>query len=127
VEALCQIALNWKTGRLSIRQHFQNASPDLSDNRFGAFIRAYLSRHPALINAWQGYSEDKRTAPSPYLDGRTVGFFDVLGGEGRHQDVRRYQDRAKACTDFIYREAMWVLQNQRVSGLADERSERRSS
>jgi len=109
VEPLCQIALNWKKGDRSIVQHFGNASPDLSDKRFPALVRAYLSHHPALINAWQGYSEDKRTSPSPYLDGRTVGFFEVLDGKVRHRDVRRYRDRASACADFIFREALWVL------------------
>jgi hypothetical protein len=117
VKPLCDIALNWKKGSLSIRQHFQNASPDLSDGRFRAFVGAHLSHRPALITAWQGYSEDKRTSPSPYLDGRKVGFFEVSDREGRRKHVRQYRDRATACADFIYREAMWVLENRRVSGL----------
>ena len=117
VKPLCQVALNWKEGRLSIRQHFQNASPDLSDGRFGAFVRAYLSQHPVLMDAWQAYSEDKRTSSGPYLDGRRVGFFEVLDGKGRYQDVRGYRDRAAACADFVYREAMSVLENRRVPGL----------
>src|ERR1700737_1707173 len=81
VGPLCQIALNWKKGDRSIVQHFGNASPDLSDKRFPALVRAYLSHHPALINAWQGYSEDKRTSPSPYLDRRPVGFFEGVEWE----------------------------------------------
>jgi len=82
VEPLCQIALNWKKGDLSILQHFGNASPDLSDKRFPAFVRAYLSHHPALISAWQEYSKDKRTSPSPYLDGRQLVFSRCWMGKG---------------------------------------------
>jgi hypothetical protein len=117
VKPLCEIALAWRGGRVSIHQHFQHASPDLSDGRFGAFVRAYLSHHPALIDAWQAYSEDKRTSSGPYLDGRKVGFCEVLDGKGRLRDVRGYRDRAAACADFVYREAMSVLENRRVPGL----------
>ena len=77
VEPLCHIAQNWKTGDRSIRQHFERASPDLSDAaRATALIRHQLAAEPALAEAWQTYSYDKRSSPSPYLDDCEVGYFD---------------------------------------------------
>jgi hypothetical protein len=114
VEPLCRIALNWRTGDLSIRDHFRNALPDLGHSHFTAFVRAHLRHRPALIKAWEDYSADKRGSPSPFLSDRTVGFFEVLEGKAQSKDVRQYRDRANACADFIYREAVWVLERRRA-------------
>jgi hypothetical protein len=90
---------------VTIRRLFEEARPDLSDRRvFEALLTARLAGDPDLIEAWQGYSWDKRSSPSPYLDGLEVGFFDH-----DRRDVVRHSDRAMACADFVFREASWVL------------------
>ena len=119
VEPLCRIAEDYKRAiaRLcdpdasgaeprSILQQFVEAAPDLSDEDRARFVvQEYLAERPDLIEAWQTYSYDKRTTPSPYLDGMEVGYF-----EGHRRDVVVYEDRSQACADFICREAKWVLE-----------------
>jgi len=90
-------------GSVLLRQLFGRASPDLSDAaRAAALIRLRLGEDPALAEAWQTYSCDKRSRP--YLDDCEVGLFD-----GKRREVVRYEDRLDACADFIIREARWVL------------------
>ena len=87
---------------------FREASPDLSDRqRFIELVSGYLDRHEELLETWQTYSYDKRSSPSPYLDGTEVGFF-----SGERTNVRRYEKSLDACADFIYREASWVLERR---------------
>jgi hypothetical protein len=75
-------------------------------------VEQRLRRDAGLVEAWQGYSWDKRTSPSPYLDGVEVGFYD-----GGRRDVATHRDEASACADFLFREASWVL-NRRNAGAA---------
>jgi len=108
VEATCRLPLVYRTGDKSIRQLFEAARDQLHDR--AAFIAAaaqWLRHHPELINAWQGYSEDKRR-PGPYLEltSLKVGCYDVASG---HRDVHVHGDPVDACADFIYREALAVL------------------
>ena len=73
VEPLCRIAQQWRTDDLSIREHFEPVQPDLEEEaRAIELIRAQLVRSPVLVEAWQQYSRDKRTTPSPYLEGLEV-------------------------------------------------------
>ncbi len=110
VEPLCAIATIWRASGKSIHQNFQNAAPELADlPRLRFLIGEYLALHRELVDAWQGYSEDKRTSSGPYLDRKKVGYFD-----GEHLlDVRQYHDLARACADFICREAVSVLEQRR--------------
>jgi len=70
-----------------------------------AAVRAYLVKNPALVAAWKGWSQDKRTSAGWYFSpdgGRyIVGFF--RGGERAEFD-----DPFDACSAFILREA-WEL------------------
>lgn len=107
LEPLCRIAQQWKVddGLTCLRRHFERVSPDVSDAaRAVALVRVQLDEDPALAEAWQTYSYDKRSRPNPYLDDCEVGHFD-----GKRRDVIRYDDRLDACADFIVREARWVL------------------
>ena len=100
VDPLCQIAVNWKTRdrNLPLRTQFETANPDLVDDaRFKALVRERLLQDPALMAAWQGYSEDKRVMPSPYIEGRAVGYFKDL----KRQGVRTHKKLVNACADFI--------------------------
>ena len=112
LEPLCQIARVWKTRDASVRDLFTGAAPDLSDGAsFTTFVYARLRSSHELLDAWQGYSWDKRTAPSPYINGTEVGFFDGT----RKEDMRIHENAAEACADFIYREAVWVIEGRRAT------------
>src|SRR5262245_61483006 len=103
VEPVCSLAKTWRTGNASIRQLFEPARSHLDDREeFVAAVTGWLRAHPDLVEAWQGYCDDKRTARGPYLDVRIpqVGFYD----SGDH-DATDHTDVVDACADFIYREA----------------------
>jgi hypothetical protein len=109
VEAVCGLPLVYGRGGRSIRQHFEPAGAHLGDRTaFLGAVGGWLRGHPEVIGAWQGYSEDKRAA-GPYLDLNRleVGLYDASAG---YRDVRAHTDAVDACADFIYREAVWVLQ-----------------
>ncbi len=92
VDATCTIAESWRTSGLSIREHFQRAAPDLGDEAdFVAVVSRHLRSQPELTQAWQGYVDDKRGTPSPYLDllSTEVGWMNT---EGQREDVSRYDD-----------------------------------
>lgn len=112
VEAMCRAVESQQGSGKSILQAFREAAPDLSDlRRVRLLAGEFLSSQPMLVDAWQGYSYDKRTSSGPYLDWKKVGYFD-----GRREiDVRQYHDRSRACADFVCREAVSVLQGSRPS------------
>jgi hypothetical protein len=120
LEPLVRVALDWREGSSSIRQLFEQAAPDLSDPRFEWLVRERLRNDPALIDAWQNYSYDKRGSPSPYLDRNRVGFFEVVGEQPTHSAVRNHKNPVDACADFIHREAAWVLERRNAPGGAIE-------
>ncbi len=106
------IARKWREPGATIRGLFGAASPELSDKpTFERVVTERLRKDQELINAWQMYSEDKRSSPSPYRDGLEVGFLDR-----ELFDVTEHVDSASACADFLYREACWVLLHARVDG-----------
>ena len=111
VSNLVTIALTWRSGDRSIRELFEAAGPDLDDaEALRRAIHDALVADPLLPPAWQTYSYDKRSSPSPYLDGPEAGFYDG----GRH-DVVVYDDPVDACADFICRESAWVLRRERIA------------
>lgn len=115
VERTCRIAKSWRIGAESVREHFQRAAPDLSDEpSFLAAVRGHLRSQPELVHAWQSYVDDKRGTPSPYLDLRSaeVGWMNT---RGKREDISRHDDEFDAAAQFIWREANWVLTRQRVT------------
>jgi hypothetical protein len=111
VEALSRVPLAFKEGNKSVRDLFQAAGPDLSDEaRFLSLVSAYLRQNPTLVEAWQSYSYDKRTGEGPYMDNCEVGFY----ASGRY-DVRHHDDNTTACGDFVFRESVWVLERRRIA------------
>jgi hypothetical protein len=111
VEAICGLPLVYGSGEKSIRQHFEPARARLGDRAaFLAAVGGWLRRHPDLIDAWQRYCEDKRTAgPCLDLQSLEVGVYEASTGR---RDVRRYANPVDCCAEFIYREAIWVLGTQ---------------
>jgi hypothetical protein len=110
-DGLTTIALRWRSGTQSIRDLFTESAPpeSCSADEFKAAVTARLAKRPQLIDAWQTYSYDKRTSPSPYLDGLEVGHYD-----GGREDVANHATPTDACTDFVYRETQWVLHRRRA-------------
>ena len=114
VKPLCQIASTFRSGDASIRELFQRAAPDVDDPQFVKMVGAQLAGEPGLVESWQQYSYDKRGSPSPYLDGTEVGFLEVTDGGVRRRGVAHFDSAAEACSSFIFREAVWVLERREV-------------
>ena len=114
LEPLCQIASEYRAGDASIRELFQRAAPDVEDPRFVEMVAARLRSEPGLVTLWQQYSHDKRGTPSPYLEGMEVGFVEVADGQVQTRGIARFDAAVEACSVFIWREAVWVLQRREV-------------
>jgi hypothetical protein len=105
-DPLCRIPRDLRGGHRSIRDLLIAAAPDLTDDHFVIdLVRMRLGDDPSLVDDWQIYSYDKRSSPSPYLDGTEVGFFDR-----EKKNRRTYRHPADACAQFIFAEAAWVLE-----------------
>ncbi len=115
LEPLCQIALLYRAGELSVRELFQRAAPNLAEPEFVELVAQGLEEAPELVAAWQQYSHDKRGTPSPYLEGTEVGFVEVLDGRVQTRNIRRFDSTLDACSEFILREALWVLERREVA------------
>jgi hypothetical protein len=88
IDAVVTIAYRWKEPGKTVRGLFEDARPDLSDRRaFETSVADRLARESGLIETWQAYSWDKRTSPSPYMNGLEVGFFDEV-----RRDVIKHRD-----------------------------------
>lgn len=106
-EDLARVPHSIRTSGNSIRAEFEANAPNLDDlESLRGAVREVLESDPLLVDAWQTYSYDKRSSPSPYLDGTQVGFFDTDTGRS---GVDTYDDPLAACAEFICREAAWVL------------------
>ena len=109
-EGLCNVALVWRTGDMSIRERFIEADPPRDNwDELRTELERYLGRQPELVQAWQGFSDDQRGSPAPFMSGAIVGFID----DGR-EDVTEHQTTVEACADFITRQTAWVLDRTRV-------------
>ncbi len=114
---LCGIASTWRFGNATILALFQQAAPPLHDEeQFLAVVLEELRKRPDLVDQWLRYSLDKRTFRAPTCSTASgqeattweVGIYDIGGA----YDVVRYTDGSAACTDFLYREATWVLRGE---------------
>jgi hypothetical protein len=68
-------------------------------------VAGRVKNDPALVEAWQDYSYDKRVDSGPYLDRTKVGNYE----RGEYRDKRSHPTPASACADFIFREAQSIL------------------
>jgi hypothetical protein len=65
-------------------------------------VSEYLREHPDLIEAWLGYSEDKRTSSGWYITRRSGAAFEIgYFPQGERISVA---DPARACAEFVVRE-----------------------
>ncbi len=110
IDQLLNLPRDYKVGSKSLLQLITEINPPHMDpTDFARLVAQRLLHSPELVDAWQIYSYDKRTSPSPYLDELEVGFFD-----GERRDVAHYDNTADACADFVVRETEWLLQ---ISGI----------
>lgn len=85
----------------------QLADRYFADPGFERALAESLREDPVLIERWESWSEDQRWAPSAYLDGTEVGWFDCV-----RSNVRFHPGRAAAVADFIHRLAAWLSRRE---------------
>jgi hypothetical protein len=83
---------------------------EVGDAELRERLLSVLEVRPDLVELWQGWSQDKRWSPSPYLDGLEVGHYD----SGR-QHVRTHPTPAAACADFVLAEVRWIVERRVVT------------
>ncbi|GIF74552.1 hypothetical protein [Asanoa siamensis] len=80
-----------------------------ADPGFQDALARSLRENPAVVRSWEIWSAEKRWAPSAYLDGTEVGWFD-----GARRNIRVHPDRAAAVADLIRRLAAWLSRREVV-------------
>lgn len=110
VAKLVAVALDFREGSRSIVELVAEADPDTSDRAaFLSALTSYFRQHPDLVRAWSNYAGDKRTSWGPYFN---LGEPSEVGIYSRgYDDVRRYEDPADACADFLWREVSQMRGN----------------
>jgi hypothetical protein len=102
VATICALPVQFKEGNLSIWQLVKKSGyrDDPSSLTVDA-VATHLREHPELIDAWLGYSQDKRCSGwfvrQSAVNTYEVGY--VPGGERISMS-----DPARACAEFIVRE-----------------------
>ena len=103
IEAICRIPVTLKTMDSSVSELVRNSG--YLESRGALTSEAlvpYLREHPELIDAWLGYSSDKRTSSGWYMKRSRQHVFEV--GFFPHGESQSYTDAARACADFIAHE-----------------------
>ena len=110
-EEICSLPVAFRSGNTSIRQLFEPARAHLAErDSFLAAVAKRLRERPDLIDAWQGYSEDKRTTgPVLRLSTMEVAVYETHAGL---HDIGHFTSRVDACAEFIYRGACSVLRRE---------------
>ncbi len=64
-----------------------------------------LAQHPDWMRAWLDYSEDKRSSPGWYIEGRDATESRVGYYEGRSsRPPMQFDDKVRACAEFVHLE-----------------------
>jgi hypothetical protein len=104
IARICALPVQFKArGDVSVLQlveesGYRNAPSEL----VAELVVRHLSEHPELIEAWFGYSEDKRTSSGWYLVQRSGDTFEI--GYFPKGEQMLIKGRAQACAEFIVRE-----------------------
>jgi hypothetical protein len=73
-------------------------------------LYACLTQNLDLVDAWQGWSDDNRASPARYLRSIGTGPFEVgLIQGGRTTERLTFDDRARACAEYILREVESIV------------------
>jgi len=103
VADVCQIPVGLNRGDVSVwtladESGYRDSPAVLSVEA----VSSYLALHPALVDAWLGYSADKRVSSGWYIVERSAGMFEV--GYYTQGTPEYFYDRDRACAEFIIRE-----------------------
>ena len=101
VERVCRLPVEYRTADLSWRD-LVSRSGWSADATLDGQLAEYLRDRPDLVDAWFGFSQDKRTSPGWYLQEDPLGGYVVGWYPGSRQD--RFMDRVAACAEFIRHE-----------------------
>jgi hypothetical protein len=69
-----------------------------------------------LLLKWEQFNADKRGTPSPVFGGRDVLWVETTGKDSAQ--VTHHPNRFRAFADYLYREAKWVLEGERLDSYA---------
>jgi len=103
VADVCQIPVRLNRGDVSVwtlvdESGYRDSPTVLSVEA----VSSYLAQHPALVEAWLGYSADKRVSSGWYIVEKSAGTFEV--GSYPQGRPEYFTDRDRACAEFIIRE-----------------------
>jgi hypothetical protein len=104
VAEVCEIATRFKArGDVSVLKLVDESGYRSSPTALSAdAVTSYLARHQALVDAWIGYSEDKRVSSGWYIVETSGHRFEV--GYYPRGGCLCFEDRDRACAEFIVRE-----------------------
>jgi hypothetical protein len=80
----------------------------IGDPTFERSVAQVLQSSPELVTLWATWSGDQRWAPSAYLEGNKVGWYD----DGARRNLKVHPDTASAAADFIHRLAGWLARRE---------------
>ncbi len=76
--------------------------PDLRSEVTVARLADCLAGHPDWVSAWFDYSEDRRSSPGWYIEGRDAAEFSVGYYEGpSSRPPTTFDDKVQACAEFV--------------------------
>jgi hypothetical protein len=112
VARVCEIPVEFKArGDVSLIQLVRESGFEAKHvNLTVAALCEYLRDKPALIDAWFGYSEDKRASSGWYIRQRPNGQFEVAFFPKGESLITA--DRALACAEFVLREILAIAGEQ---------------
>jgi hypothetical protein len=109
VEAVCRLPIDFRSLRKFSEVELLRESGYLSARAAVTLelLADCLANHPDWCDAWFGWSDDKRSSPSWWLDGTgpseyRVGYYDP--SLERQAEPMLFNDRARACAEFVSRE-----------------------
>ena len=107
VTAVCRLAFDFYAARtvspvqLVARSGYGRHRDEVTVPR----LERCLAEYPEWVNAWLDYSEDKRSSPGWYIQGRERISFLVGYHEGRSsRPPMRFDNKVRACAEFVRRE-----------------------
>ncbi|MBV8979223.1 MAG: hypothetical protein JO261_07110 [Alphaproteobacteria bacterium] len=109
VARLCNLPVDFKRMKLSSvslveRSGYLEFPKALSPNR----VELYLRDNPALVDAWQIWSEDQRTSPAWAFEHKGAEYCVHLAPGGERLS---FTDRYKACAEFVVRQILSIARH----------------
>ena len=124
VARICEIPVEFKArGDVSVLQLIRESGFEAQHVTVTVdALCKYLRDKPALIDAWFGYSEDKRTSSGWYILQRPNGQFEVAFFPKGESLITA--NRASACAEFVLREIRAIAAELAVEALVGSSSKK---